>query len=1041
MNRLDWDITLRKIFLFFLGIVVLLSLLMTTARADSEITFRDEHLESAVREALNKPVKSIFQSDLNKVTYLDASGRAIENLDGIDHLYNLVVLDLSDNFIKDVGPLRALHNLTELNLSRNGIADLNALDFNVLANVPIKDLNLEENQIQDLTPLHTLANLRILDLRANRITDVFPLGDLNLLVELNLRDNNITDLEPLSGLRELEYLNLHSNSNISSTLPLENLTRLETLIMENIPLGENISILSNMEHLTRLNIANSNVTDISPLHKLTALTVLNLRANDITELSPVSGLTNLVYLNIYSNSGIQSVLPLENLTRLETLIMANVPIGSDVYVLRNMTNLKSLNIRNCGVTSAVVLGDLMRGGALQDNQDRDIRAYVDLRDNPISLESTDLYAPIRPYWENIDHRIPFKLPNHYTLAPPRFSHPAGYYERPFELVLETEEDTNIYYTLDGSEPTTNDLVYDGPITVQSRSGESAVLAEIQEISPRWVSPAGEVFKATVVRARVIDEDGKNSSPTVTHTFIVDETKRYTFPIVSLTTDPEYLFDYNYGIYVMGKVYDEMFDPNPELNPWERAANYNQYGEEWERPIHIEFFEADGDLGFSQDAGVRIHGTATRERAQKSLRIYAQDADGEYDSINYELFPGLMNPITGEPVESFKTILLRNSGNDWESTLFRDALMQSLVDHTLIGTQAYRPVIVFLNGEYWGIYNLRERVDEYYLASYYDLNPENIVLLSNNGVLNAGLPGDEQNYLDMLAFIKTNDITDEENYAYVQTLMDVENYIDYQIAEIYFNNTNWPHANIKYWRKRTDRYEPNAPYGHDGRWRWIIYDTDFGFGFDGGNSAVEHNNLLNATHPISNEWAGELLLALLKNPEFRVSFINRFADHLNTSFTPHRVIKKIDQMQSVLEPEIEEALRRWRGRNGSVAQWNKAIDGLRYFGEYRPGYVRQHIVEYFDLTGRAKVTLLTDESRGHIIINSIAITEDTPGIEDPSSWSGIYFRGVPITITAVPNPRYRFVRWEGVQGVDPTLETLTIPLEDDLSLRAVFETTE
>jgi hypothetical protein len=750
----------------------------------------------------------------------------------------------------------------------------------------------------------------------------------------------------------------------------------------------------------------------------------------------------LTYLNLYSNSRIQSVLPLENLTELETLIMANVPIGQDIHILSDMTELKYLNIRNCGVANPAVLGDLMSAGALQDEEDRNIRAHVDLRENPISLETTDLYASIRPYWQNIDQRIPFKLPNYYTMAPPRFSRTGGYYEGPFELKLEAEGAyTKIYYTLDGSEPTTDDLVYDAPISIHSRRGEPAVLAYQQEMSPRWVPPVGDVFQATVVRARVFDKNGKNSSPTVTHTFIVDETKRYTLPVVSLTTNPDYFFDYEYGIYVMGRAYDELYDPNPDLNPWERTANYKLYGEEWQRPIHIEFFEPNGELGFSQDAGVRIQGTATRERPQKSLRIYASDYDRQNDTINYELFPGLMNPITGEPVNSFKTVVLRNGGSDWGFTLFRDAFMQSLVSHMLINTQAQRPVVVFLDGEYWGIYNLRERADEYYLASYYNLDPSEIVVMEGNGALNAGSLGDGQPYFDMLDFIREYDITDTENYAHIQTQMDVKNYIDYQIAEIYLNNTNWPHANVKFWRKKIDGYDPDAPYGHDGRWRWIIYDTDFGFGFDGRELAVEHNNLLNATHPELHEWAGELFSSLLENPEFRTAFINRFADQLNTSFTPSQVIDRIDQMQAAREPEIAEMIRRWRGSDATVEQWHNSVDLLRYFGENRPGFVRQHIIDYFGLSGVANVTLNTDETMGHILINSIAITSDTPGIENPTSWTGIYFQDVPITITAVPEPGYRFVRWEGIPQFDPTAETITITLTNDLSLRAIFEDTK
>jgi hypothetical protein len=147
------------------------------------------------------------------------------------------------------------------------------------------------------------------------------------------------------------------------------------------------------------------------------------------------------------------------------------------------------------------------------------------------------------------------------------------------------------------------------------------------------------------------------------------------------------------------------------------------------------------------------------------------------------------------------------------------------------------------------------------------------------------------------------------------------------------------------------------------------------------------------------------------------------------------------MQSALELEIEEAIRRWRGSNGSVNRWDNSVDFLRYFAEARPDYVRQHIIDYFDLGGTAKVSLSTDEDMGYIVINSISITIDTPGIEDATSWTGIYFQDVPIEITAIPQQGYRFLRWEGALGINSVTETINITLEDDVSLRAVFEVDE
>jgi len=1038
MNRLDWDFSGQKILWFLLLVLVLIGLLIAVVWADSEVTFQDENLEAAIREVTNKPTGPLFQSDLNKITHLDASRRSIESLGGIEHLVSLVVLDLSRNRVNDVTPLGALHHLTELDLSRNYIADLGGVNFDSLANAQIKILNLEGNQISDITLLQSLGNIRELNLNRNRVVDISPLENLALLVELSLRENDIGKIEPLSGLHDLEYLNIHSNANISSALPLGSLTGLETLIMENVVLGDDIQLLSAMEHLTDLNIANSQVSDISPLRNLTRLRELKLAGNDVADISPLAGLVNLTYLNLHSNSRIESILPLENLTNLQTLILTNVPIGDSINILSEMSDLNYLNIRNCGVSDIEVLGQLMRGGALQDHKNRNIRAAVDVRDNPISLEASDGYQPVRPYWDNIDSRIPFVLPNYTTLNPPVFSQLGGYYEEPFELQLTTDESgAEIYYSLDGSEPTKDDLLYTAPIQIQSRRGEAAELAWIEAMSPRWAPPGGEIFLVTPVRAKVFETDGNASSPTITHTFLVDEEKRYTIPVISLTTNPEYLFDYDHGIYVMGRAFDELYDPNPDLNVWERIANYKFRGEEWERPVHIEYFETNGSLGFSQDAIVRIQGTATRERAQKSLRIVAHDVDGVNELIEYPLFPGLTNPFYGNPVESFKAIILRNGGSDWESAILRDALIQSLVSHTYLNTQAERPVVVFLNGEYWGLYNLRERADEFSIASYYHLDPNDVVILSNDGDLNAGEPGDEQPYLDLFAFVRDNDMADEDNYAYVQTQMDTENYIDYQVVEIYSGNVNWPNVNIKFWRKDIDAYDPDAPYGHDGRWRWILYDTDSGFGAD---SKVEYDNLLNATQA---RWPGILLSSLLENPEFRVSFINRFADHLNTSFVPSRVIATINQMEAAREQEIEEALLRWRGDDASIEQWRGVMGVLREYGEERPFFVRRHIVDYFDLSGTAKVNLFADAERGYIVLNSIAIVDGTPGVETPSAWSGIYFQDVPITLTAIAEPGYRFLRWEGegLQGINPAMDTITISLTEDVSLTAIFQPIE
>ncbi|MDX9865123.1 MAG: CotH kinase family protein, partial [Anaerolineaceae bacterium] len=230
--------------------------------------------------------------------------------------------------------------------------------------------------------------------------------------------------------------------------------------------------------------------------------------------------------------------------------------------------------------------------------------------------------------------------------------------------------------------------------------------------------------------------------------------------------------------------------------------------------------------------------------------------------------------------------------------------------------------------------------------------------------------------------------------------------------------------------------PSAPYGHDGRWRWMLYDTDFGFGFDGGPKNAEINSLLAAIHPDWHDWAGLLFRSLLENPDFRANFVTRFADHINTSFEPQRVTNEIDQMQSVIAPEIEEHIRRWRGSEAALEEWQDSVEVMRGFAAYRPENVQQHLSDYFELGSPVKIHLQTDSRMGYIRINTIDLIESTPGVTDPASWTGTYFAGLPVEITAIPYPGYQFAAWETPDGAIQS-ETLSLTLDQDTPLTAVF----
>ncbi len=455
-----------------------------------------------------------------------------------------------------------------------------------------------------------------------------------------------------------------------------------------------------------------------------------------------------------------------------------------------------------------------------------------------------------------------------SLAMPEFSAEPGFYTNETELHLTHPSDhVTIHYTLDGSRPTTASDIYTKPILIQDRSNEPNILSEIPTgSSSYWEPPDGPVKKATVIRAKAVTNEGK-SSPVRTATYIIDEkgADRYTLPVISLASDTTHFFSDDTGIYVEGT-----------------NNNFLNRGREWERPVNLEFYDRHGSRILSQNAGVRIHGGATRLYGQKSLRLYARSDYGR-SRFYHRIFPD-------QPYLEYNRLLLRNSGNDWQNTMFRDALAQYLVRHLNMDTQASRPVIVFLNGEYWGIHNIRERYDRHYLERVYGVDPENVDLLTGNRSVKEG---DSQHYDELMDFLYTHDLSDDTHLEQVAERIDLDNLLDYFSSQIYFGNRDWPQNNIDYWRLRTS-FDPDAPAGHDGRWRWMMFDIDYSFGF----SFTDHNTDM-LDWLIKQHWSTDLFRILLENESFRHQLINRVAGLLNTAFQIERVTEVIDSMSAGL----------------------------------------------------------------------------------------------------------------------------------------------
>lgn len=586
------------------------------------------------------------------------------------------------------------------------------------------------------------------------------------------------------------------------------------------------------------------------------------------------------------------------------------------------------------------------------------------------------------------------------LEAPAFSQSGGFYSNSFSLSLAvTNDGAVIRYTLDGSEPSEKSSLYTNTITLTSRAGSPNIFSAVPT-APGWQAPAGEVFKGTVVRARSF-KAGALPSAIVTETYWVTARgrARYSVPVVSLSTDRANFFDPAIGIYVAGNA---------------SGGNYSQRGPNWERPVHVEFFETNGARVFAGEGGVKIHGNTSQNFPVKGLDLDAGGGRGT-GRFRHAIFPG-------RPRAAFRHLLLRPAGHDYSMAFMRDPMMQSLVEGLGVETQASRLAVVFLNGEYWGLHYLQEKEDADFIETYGRVAEGEYDYLEGYA---SAREGDTRQYEAFQAFLAGHDLSNPAYYAQVETMMDVANYTIYKATEIF--NYRWDIGNHRLWRTRAE----------GARWRWIHFDDDVGWGGFWAEQPAWSFDMLEAVtqptgslHDHNNETTTFLLRKLLASADFKRTFINGFADLLNTAFHSTRTTARVNQMAAALEPEMQEHINRWRAP-ASLSAWKSNVQYLRDFANRRPAAVRQHIVKKFGLRGTALVRVsLADPNMGSLTINTLDLL-----IPGGTSWDGVYFKDVPITIRAVPRRGYRFAGWTGSPGL--TSNPLVLSLRGDLTLSPAF----
>ena len=597
---------------------------------------------------------------------------------------------------------------------------------------------------------------------------------------------------------------------------------------------------------------------------------------------------------------------------------------------------------------------------------------------------------------------------------PKFSQHSGFFSSNIHLVLSSEPGAEIRYTIDGSEPDQTSFLYENPIYVADRTGDPNYFSEIptnRDPFPwhiNWRPPNGEVFKATVIRAKTYHTD-KLPSDIITNTYFVHPMISDFYidiPIISLVSDEKHLFNDATGIYVPG-------DKNTGVMG---SGNYNS---KWTKPANIEYFTKNKESAFNQECDIRIQGRTSVTCPQKALYIIARKKYG-IDVIDYPLFSD--SKLRANKIKQHGRFLLRAWGTVWNQGMLNDALGQLSVAKTQLDFQDYYPVIVFINGEYWGLQEVREaNKDPDYYQEHYGINRNNpgVDILRGGASQPDVDEGDKTHWNNMFDYLSHNDISLTENYQYIEKLIDVENFIDYVGTSIYFSRFDWPGSNEGYWRPRTD----------GGRWKWILFDMDLAF-YNIPYDMFEHT----LYGGVENRGPHKVFVHLFNNESFKFKFINWFRDRLNSDFKPEIIQALHNKLLNGLYPYLDEHNNRWVPTRGNFKQYTSF---LRNFASERPKYIMAHIKSHFDLDDLSTITVNRSSNGGIIKLNTIFIDESTNGVDDsPYPWSGNYFIGLPIDLVALPNVGYTFSHWEG--DLYSESDSISVILDDEISVTAVFK---
>ena len=472
-----------------------------------------------------------------------------------------------------------------------------------------------------------------------------------------------------------------------------------------------------------------------------------------------------------------------------------------------------------------------------------------------------------------------------------------------KIKITAPKGSNVYYTTDGSVPNTDSLLYEGPFRIKPvdvlYSHDEEMAISINHIY------TGNLPAANVIRAFAVSPEGKESE-VITATCYLEKPELMTF---SLITDYDNLLDYDEGILVRGRLYDEWAD-TPEGKRileegrfWHSQGNFSQKGKKWERPVTIEILDGDSRTLF--DCGLRVKGGSTRTNSQKSFNIYMRDKYGP-EKLMYRLFD--------DGPESYSSFTLRNGGNDSMYLKFKDAWIQDMVKGMDFTTQLSRPVLVYINGEYWGIYTLQEKYCEEYFRDHFDCDD---VIMIKESEVDIGNDEDITLYNELMNYADA-DLADPETWERFKQIIDIDSMADYFATEVYIGNCDlFMDANFALWRSREKEDEGYK----DGRWRFVLYDTEYSSSLYGyAKTGADYDHL---SHHME---SFPLLAAAMRNPEFREKY-NESIRRLQEIFSDSNVEESLKRYDRLYRPHVENYHIRFGGQSESYDASMNTVKGF------------------------------------------------------------------------------------------------------------------